>query len=549
VAGKSSRTKRGRKSKGGRAEVDKTDVPARDADASEETVLLSDLLGDSDLPFKGQHAPPPVDSPAAPQSTGTVTLASVVVPAPPTPFEPAPSGDQSHTALLTSSFEAEPALPFDEQRTASPPPRRRPLATHDTGTVSLVGRAAGAAALPFDQPANPLHQPRPPDPLGAPLVEPPAAAQPQERRVQVERSGGHPTTAGITLFNDTVLAADVYGWDLDPPRDCFTIVAKATADLVVDDVARLRSESDPLRDETEDPSQRALPPDRVPFKLRADVLLLGHAYPAEPDAREGVAALSIGAGEQVLERELLVFGDRFWQPALAGFEPSLPEPFYQVALDFSSAFGGPDFALNPLGIGLHESMRDAPGPLRLAQLEDPQHRIRTPRQRPAPACFAPIPLSWKQRWKGLGRQASPWTRFTEAFDWGLYQAAPRQLQRAWLRGDEPFVLQGVHRRFPVLSGSLPGLRVRGFAARSTLAAGEDQPGGGFEEIAMAVDTVVFEPDDAKLTLVYRGLLPVANERQHDIASIHLISEKLDQPPQPLSVVRAAIMRGASGSAA
>ena len=124
----------------------------------------------------------------------------------------------------------------------------------------------------------------------------------------------------------------------------------------------------------------------------------------------------------------------------------------------------------------------------LANIEDPNQRLRVPSQRPAPACFAPIPLAWKERAESAERRA-PWPRFPEEIDWTRYQIAPRPQQLAFLRGDEPFALAGMHRAHALLEGSLPGVAPRCFATR---------PGDRSGEIEMRLDTVVLDADAMKV---------------------------------------------------
>src|SRR5689334_8526842 len=79
-------------------------------------------------------------------------------------------------------------------------------------------------------------------------------------------------------------------------------------------------------------------------KIRAEMLATGYAYTAHHEEKTRCAArLQVGH----LAKDLAVFGDRFW----IGARPSPPQPFEAMRIDWTRAYGGPDFADNPLGRG------------------------------------------------------------------------------------------------------------------------------------------------------------------------------------------------------
>jgi hypothetical protein len=192
-----------------------------------------------------------------------------------------------------------------------------------------------------------------------------------------------------------------------------------------------------------------------------------------------------------------------------------------MPLVHARAFGGAKFDPNPCGVGYPDRMRRGPG--RLPNLEDPGRRLRTPNQIVAPACYAPIPRAWKDRWAGRGRQQKAWPCFPEALDWTLFQAADPAQQLAFLRGDEPFEIAGLRQDHPVLTGSLPGFRARCAFVR----------GGHVNEVPLHLDTVVFDLAAMKLHLIWRGTLGVADERAPDVDALHLLTESAARAPTPL----------------
>ncbi len=407
----------------------------------------------------------------------TVTLDPLTPLPQPTPF-PAPSSARS--APLTDAY----VLPF---RPADLPP--------------------GPAALPL--PVMPAVLPVAPAMPGAdatlePLPPPPK--EPEERAVLIE---------GIPAINHTRLALGVQRWRLE--RDCLTVIVKASCDLAGGS-ARVRAQADALEAE-----RRSYPGDLAPYKVRADVMLVGHARPPAPVAEMEVR-FRFGHAHNAFERALLVFGDRAWS---AGRRPaaSAPQPFVVMPLGWERAFGGPRFAANPAGIGHGDAMRRArPEPLPLPNLEDPEQRMRLPSQTPAPASFAPRPLAWKER-----ADEHAWPFFPEELDWTRHQAAPAAQQLALLDGDEPFAIAGCAPE--TIEGALPGIAPRCLVARD-----------GVAELPLRLDTVLFDVDARRLQLVWRGWLGVADERAPGVRVIELFAGPAGEDPPGLSEARARLLR-------
>jgi hypothetical protein len=201
-----------------------------------------------------------------------------------------------------------------------------------------------------------------------------------------------------------------------------------------------------------------------------------------------------------------------------------------MPLVHARAFGGKKCDANPIGLGVPDPMRR--GPALLPNLEDPKRRLRTPHQGSSPACFAPIPGAWKQLWARRGSRRADWPCFPEELDWTLFQAAPAAQQLAFLRGDEAFEIAGLRQDHPVLTGSLPGIRARCFLARR----------GDHAEVALRLDTVVFDLDAMTLQLIWRGTATVADERAPDIDALHLLTESAAAEPAPIDFPRDKALR-------
>ncbi len=443
-----------------------------------------------------------------------------------------------------------PAVPFRKGPSALPPAETQRIpspiavdaATRLGSTVFIDDEAPHVAprTLPFiksiPQPAPAAARvvvPAPPK-----WEEPSTAAEPTLEIKPVRAARARPRAGSIELVNDTALALGAIPWGLTPSRDCFTIIAKATCDLVPGGPAVLRPAADPLEGErfaaidagADGKSSCVYPTDFALYKVRADVVLTGHACAPKGAVPTLATRFAFGADGNSFDRGVLVSGDRRWEPGPAAARASAPEPFVRVPMVHARAFGGPKCDENPVGVGFPDPMRR--GPARLPNLEDPGSRLRTPKQVVKPACFAPIPRSWKDLWASRGTRRAVFPLFPEDLDWTLFQAAPPPQQLAFLRGDEPFEIAGLRQDHPVVTGALPGIRARALVLRR----------GEPEEIALRLDTVVFDLDAMTIQLVWRGVATVADERAPDLDAIHLISESASAELAPIARPRDEALR-------
>ncbi len=150
---------------------------------------------------------------------------------------------------------------------------------------------------------------------------------------------------------------------------------------------------------------------------RFEVVILGCARaPGGKPVTEMRVAATVGA----VRRELMVTGDRTWVQHEGQLSISAPVPFREMPLTWERAFGGRATVevdegafvdlgdpMNPHGRG-HDVARDVaalttflcppPGfpkfdaPRLLPNLERPDERIRSPADRPRPACWATLPM-------------------------------------------------------------------------------------------------------------------------------------------------------------
>ncbi len=255
-----------------------------------------------------------------------------------------------------------------------------------------------------------------------------------------------------------------------------------------------------------------MPADVALMKPGTDVLLVGSAVaPGGRAAAQLDVSLSVGPVRKMVR----VLGDRVWTRGATGASISRPASFETMPLVWERAFGGTDHSggelraepRNPVGTGFR-APDSAPPPdgLRLPNLEDPASPVTSRKDTPPPACFAAVSPHWEPRRSYAGTYDDEWQRrrapyLPRDFDPRFLQLAPPGLVAIpHLQGGEPAELRGVTAS-GVLRFTLPQLGVevthvmdRARHARPAL-----------------LDTVLIEPDAARLILVWRAALPCPKE--------------------------------------
>jgi hypothetical protein len=149
-----------------------------------------------------------------------------------------------------------------------------------------------------------------------------------------------------------------------------------------------------------------------------DVALIGYAYPKRPGDRQVDVSLRVGP----LGKTARVFGDRRWETVIGGARMSVAEPFEKMPLVWERSFGGVDAtaadpnhhaleARNPVGRGFRAKQSNAKlDGAWLPNIEDPQHLISTPADRPSPAGFGFVAKSWMPRVAYAGTYDDQWQK-------------------------------------------------------------------------------------------------------------------------------------------
>ncbi|APR85975.1 pentapeptide repeat family protein [Minicystis rosea] len=258
------------------------------------------------------------------------------------------------------------------------------------------------------------------------------------------------------------------------------------------------------------------PGDFADYKPHAEVLLRGACHPpGGRPARSCRVRFAVGAWS----KSLVVHGPRVWTTSARGEAPTEPAPFTRMPLTYENAFGGAGHLENPMGKGL--------GAFELPSVEHPDAPLRTRRDRPAPASFAPINPAWSPRAGKVGKQyGAAWRKqrapyYAEDFDWTYFNAAPadQQLDR-YLRGDEIIAFENLHPEAPRFEKRLPGVRIRAFV---------DDVHGRVREVPLHLDTLFADLGAERLFLTWRGVDAVEENDLADVRAVLLAEEPLAGP--------------------
>ena len=265
------------------------------------------------------------------------------------------------------------------------------------------------------------------------------------------------------------------------------------------------------------------PTDFAPLKPRADVVVLATAH---APGKRPVPRLPVRIKVGPIEKTLIVTGRRVWQGDRSGRPGSTePQPFVSLALTYENAFGGPTSKKNPVGRGVESG--DLP------QIEDPRRLLATPHDDIDPAGFGPIAPTWHPRADLVGTYDERWLKerwpwFPEGFDYGSFNAAPRDQQvEGFLNGDEELRFENLHPEHTRYHSRLPGLRNRCFlherSADNELS---------FREVPLVLDTLWLDLNEEKMILVWRGHAPVRTIKLKEVEQILSWTEPLSEPPRP-----------------
>src|SRR6185503_6003181 len=301
-------------------------------------------------------------------------------------------------------------------------------------------------------------------------------------------------------------------WQPRPGAFLLTVVCKATYVLLPGESPLAREQDGPSEADGHwnDDETRSLhvANDLVPFKGRAEVLLLGHAFaPERRPARSLLARLIVGC----VDKSIAVFEDRAC--TAEGVVREGPA-FTKMPLRWERAAGGPGTS-NPVGVrtGRDAAPDERYGLIAIPNLQVPGTHPTGPGEPLAPIGFGPIAPRWPTRMEKLHPSLAGWdfTRWSEwplpeGVDAAFWSAAPLDQQLPELHGDERITLENLHpdhaRLSTTLARALPCAAVERGAAS-----------GAGEEIPLFCDTLVIDTDRGRCSLTWRGQVPLRHPHE------------------------------------
>lgn len=264
-------------------------------------------------------------------------------------------------------------------------------------------------------------------------------------------------------------------------------------------------------------------------KERAEVLVSGDFQaPGGKPQPAGRIRLTLGGPDKTLDntldKTLFIFGDRYWKKnAAMTWGMSEPEPIQAMPITYPHAFGGPRHKPNPLGKGMVADIDpDGAERIPLPNIELPHQLVVARSDKPDPAGFGPIDLTWPQRAAKSGTYDQHWydTRFpglADDIDWTFFNTAPEDQQLdGFFNGDERFSIEGMHAEKSRIESGLPDIRPRLFIARQ-----KKESELIFEEVELRMDTLWLFPNAEKGVMIYHGLTEVQSDTAKDI--LHLVA--------------------------
>lgn len=261
--------------------------------------------------------------------------------------------------------------------------------------------------------------------------------------------------------------------------------------------------------------------DFVRFKPRCDVLFNARAHaPDGMPVTEMLVAWQVGQ----LRKGLRVLGPRTWRSTLGIFSLTKPAEFTSQPLHYGVAFGGTrayeeksgemvyeSLLENPAGIGwvgprTRSQATDAPAP-NLEAMDDP---IRSPQGKHAAVAFSAIGRHWSPRKEFSGTYDEAWKRdvfplLPADYDERHNQCAPECQQMDYPQGGEQVVLRNMMHGRSDVRFSLPQLKkqtVRVLRADYSS-----------EVLSAVADTLYFEPDENRFSVVWRVSVPIRRRLQ------------------------------------
>ena len=265
-------------------------------------------------------------------------------------------------------------------------------------------------------------------------------------------------------------------------------------------------------------------------KPACDIIFDACAHSSKP-VKELMAGFQLGAIKKVIR----VHGTRHWKQRLGMLFLSDAEPFTKMPLHYDNAFGGclvhkPDdansavdtYLVNPVGTGWATTRtRRQLTNQRAASLEFPDDAIKNALGNHRPAALGAIGSHWQQRSQFAGTMNEHWQKnvfpfLPEDFDARFHQVAPQDQQMPYPTSGEQVVLINLMENRPRVEFQLPGI-----GSMPVRILRKDYSSELLQAVA---DTVFFEPDENRFSVVWRTKTPLRkNLREIDCIAAGKVS--------------------------
>jgi len=115
-------------------------------------------------------------------------------------------------------------------------------------------------------------------------------------------------------------------------------------------------------------------------KPRGEILVAGSCFSPRGTERQA-STISVSVGK--VRKKLVVFGNRYWKEGLSGLAVITdPAAFSEMPVTWENAFGGKEFADNPVGKGIKPVMTAEGDYVPLPNIENGRGLIASPSDRP-----------------------------------------------------------------------------------------------------------------------------------------------------------------------
>jgi len=268
-------------------------------------------------------------------------------------------------------------------------------------------------------------------------------------------------------------------------------------------------------------------PDAAFVKPSTDVVLIGHAYASHAGIKEMLVSLQVGPLKEIVK----ILGDRVWGKVLGMKMMTNPVPFERIPLIYERAFGGWDRShsdpakhafepRNPVGTGFRSKKGNFEEGIRLPNLEDPKHPLRSYGDTPPPVGFGFISPNWQPRASLAGTYDEKWMKermplLPADFDRRFFNAAsPGLVAAGYLKGNEPVLIENASPSGRLMF-NLPGVLPPKVHV--------ELRGGVHHDLTANLDTVIINTDENLLFLIWRTHLVVRRGPQ-DVVAIQVTTE-------------------------